>query len=170
MAAGTRRLGVDHEHVDCGHEEMVWLPPSSAKVEQRPLVRKSFCLRCGLVRNVGSDRARPIGFWVQAIVRIRNALEREHKRSPTAIAKLPAAQVRLILKEMIKTPGFDDPYAMTRSAQVELVLRAIHRVRPDVPRSLVEDAVDGEGAEAEARRRARKRARRPPAARLARGA
>ncbi len=153
MAEPKKRIGVDHEHVDCGHEEMVWLPPSSAEVEQRALLRKSFCLRCGLVRNVGSDRARPIGFWTSAVVRIRNALEREHRRSPGAIAKLPAAQVRLILREMIATPGFDDPYAMTRSAQVELVLAAIHKVRPDVPRAIVEDAVEGEPPNAGARNR-----------------
>lgn len=157
MAQQGKRLGLDHEHLDCGHEEMVWLPPSSASVEQRPLVRKSFCLRCGLVRNVGSDRARPIGFWVQAIVRIREGLEREHRRSPQAIAKLPASQVRLILREMIKTPGFDDPYAMTKSAQVELVLRAIHGVRKDVPRALVEDAIDGEGARVVERARGKKK-------------
>jgi hypothetical protein len=144
MPDPPRRIGVDHEHVDCGHEEMVWLPPSSAKVEQRALRRKSFCLQCGMVRNVGSDRALPIGFWTSAVIRIRNVLEREHRRAPHAIAKLPAAQVRLILREMIATPGFDDPYAMTRSAQVELVLKAIHKVRPDVPRSMVEDAVEGE--------------------------
>ena len=162
MSAPPKRVGVDHEHVDCGHEEMVWLPPSSALVEQRPLVRKSFCLRCGLVRNVGSDRARPIGFWTSAIVRIRNALEREHKRAPHAIAKLPAAQVRLILKEMIATPGFDDPYALTKSAQVELVLKAIHKVRPDVPRAIVEDAVEGEPPAPK-----RKADKRGPAARAA---
>lgn len=158
MPEARRRVGVDHEHVDCGHEEMVWLPPSSAEVEQRPLVRKSFCLQCGLVRNVGSDRARPIGYWTSAIVRIRNVLEREHRRSPGAIAKLPAAQVRLILKAMIATPGFDDPYAMTKTAQVELVLRAIHSVRPDVPRSIVEDAIEGEPPHADAKRRAKRRA------------
>ena len=144
MANPPRPVGVDHEHVDCGHEEMVWLPPSSAEVEQRALRRKSFCLKCGLVRNVGSDRALPIGFWTGAVIRIRNTLEREHRRAPHAIAKLPAAQVRLILREMIATPGFDDPYAMTRTAQVELVTKAIHKVRPDVPRALIEDAVDGE--------------------------
>ncbi len=142
MTEARKRPGVDHEHADCGHEEMVWLPPSSRAVEQRPLVRKSFCLRCGLVRNVGSDRARPIGYWVQVVIRIRNALEREHRRSPHAIAKLPAAQVRLILRDILSTPGFDDPYAMTKSAQVDLVLRAIHRIRPDVPRAIVEDALE----------------------------
>ena len=141
MAAQRKVVGLDHEHADCGHHEMLWLPPSSKEVEQRPLARKSFCLKCGLVRNVGSDRARPIGFWTAAVVRIREALEREHRRSPGAIAKLPAAQLRLILREMISTPGFDDPYAMTKTAQVELVLRAIHKYRPDVPKAIVEDAV-----------------------------
>lgn len=141
MVAQRKMVGVDHEHADCGHEDMVWLPPSSKEVEQRPLARKSFCLKCGLVRNVGSDRARPIGFWTAAIVRIRAALEREHRRSPGAIAKLPAAQVRLILRDMIATPGFDDPYAMTKTAQVELVWRAIRKYRPDVPVAIVEDAL-----------------------------
>jgi hypothetical protein len=142
LPEAKRHAGVDHEHADCGHGEMVWLPPSSAEVEQRPLVRKSFCLRCGLVRNVGSDRARPIGYWVQVVIRVRAALEREHRRSPHAIAKLPSAQVRLILRDILQTPGFDDPYAMTKSAQVDLVLRAIHRIRPDVPRAIVEDALE----------------------------
>src|SRR6267143_3809465 len=141
VAAQRKAVGLDHEHADCGHEDMVWLPPSSMEVEQRPLARKSFCLKCGLVRNVGSDRARPIGFWTAAIIRIRESLEREHRRSPQAIAKLPAAQLRLILRQMIATPGFDDPYAMTRTAQVELVWRAIQKYRPDVPVAVVEDAL-----------------------------
>lgn len=123
---------------------MVWLPPSSREVEQRPLVKTSFCLKCGLVRNAGSDRARPLGYWTAAVVRVRAAMEREHRRSPHAISKIPAAQLRLILREMIATPGFDDPYAMTKSAQVDLVVAAIHKIRPDVPRAIVEDAVDGE--------------------------
>lgn len=159
MATPKVRHGVDHEHVDCGHHEQVWLPPSSASVEQRALVRKSFCLRCGLVRNVGSDRARPIGYWTAAVVGIRNALEREHKRSPHSIAKLPVAQVRLILKEMLSTPGFDDPYAMTKSAQVDLVLKALWKVRPDVPRVIVEDALEGGALEAREKAKARKRGR-----------
>jgi len=157
MAQARARPGVDHEHVDCGHDEQVWLPPSSVQVEQRALVRKSFCLRCGLVRNVGSDRAQPIGYWTGAVVRIRAALEREHKRSPHSIAKLPVAQVRLILKEMLATPGFDDPYAMTRTAQVELVLRAVWKIRPDVPRVIVEDAIDGDALDARARKGAKRR-------------
>lgn len=156
MAAPKSHHGVDHEHVDCGHHEQVWLPPSSASVEQRALVRKSFCLRCGLVRNVGSDRARPIGYWTAAVVAIRNALEREHRRSPHSIAKLPVAQVRLILKQMLSTPGFDDPYAMTKSAQVELVLKAVWKVRPDVPRVIVEDALEGPSLEAREKAKARK--------------
>jgi hypothetical protein len=159
MAAPKGHHGVDHEHVDCGHHEQVWLPPSSAAVEQRALVRKSFCLRCGLVRNVGSDRARPIGYWTAAVVAVRNTLEREHRRGPHAIAKLPVAQVRLILKEMLATPGFDDPYAMTKSAQVELVLRAVWKVRPDVPRVIVEDALEGPSLESREKAKARKRAR-----------
>lgn len=143
MAPARRAVGLDHEHADCGHEERVWLPPSSEEIEQQNLRLKPYCVKCGLVRNVGSDRARPVGYWTAAVVRIRERLEREHKRSGGAIAKLPAAQLRLILRNMIATPGFDDPYAMTRSAQVDLVLKAIHMVRPDVPRAIVEEAIEG---------------------------
>ncbi|MGH7341480.1 MAG: hypothetical protein ACREKH_13400, partial [Candidatus Rokuibacteriota bacterium] len=70
--------------------------------------------------------------------------------------------VRLILRAVLSTPGFDDPYAMTKSAQVDLVLRAIHSVRPDVPRAIVEDALEEpERAAGGAKGRSKGRARAP---------
>jgi len=134
------RLG-EHKHEDCPYTEMEWLPPSSPKVERVPVQHKPFCEHCGLVKNIGSDRARKLGFYATALGRLRAMIDREHGRSVFSIAKLPETQVHLIIKRLEGVEGFDDPYAMTFTAQLDIFEEAVRGVRPDMPRAVLEDVL-----------------------------
>ncbi len=130
---------VEHKHEDCPYTEMEWLPPSSPKVERVPVQHKPYCEQCGLVKNIGSDRARKLGYFATALGRLRSMMDREHDRSVYSLAKLTEAQVHLIMKRLEAVEGFEDPYAMTFSAQLDIFDRAVRGVRPDVPRAVLED-------------------------------
>jgi hypothetical protein len=135
------RLG-EHEHEDCPHTEMEWLPPSSPRVERVPVQHKPFCEQCGLVKNIGSDRARKLGFFTTALGTLRARIDRERDRSVFSIGKLTEAQVHLIIKRLEAVEGFDDPYAMTFSAQLDIFERSVKSVRPDIPRAVLESILD----------------------------
>jgi len=54
------------DHVDCGNTEKVWLP---YVLRERPIVLKShpYCIQCGMVKNIGSDRAKGTGYFINAL-------------------------------------------------------------------------------------------------------
>lgn len=128
-----------HKHEDCSYSEMEWLPPSSPMVERVPVQHKPYCRICGIVKNIGSDRARKLGYFATALGRLKGRIEKEHDRSVYSIAKLSEAQVRIIIKRIEAVEGFDDPYAMTFHAQLELFLEAVRSIRPDVPEAVLEE-------------------------------
>lgn len=128
-----------HKHEDCRYTEMEWLPPSSPKVERVPIQHKPYCSICGVVKNIGSDRARKLGFFATALGRLKGRMDKEHDRSTYSIAKLSEAQVRLVIKRLESVDGFDDPYAMTFHAQLELFEEAVRSVRPDMPLAVLEE-------------------------------
>jgi hypothetical protein len=118
---------------------MEWLPPSSPEVERVPVQHKPFCKECGIIKNIGSDRARKLGYFATALGRLKNRIDKEHDRSVFSIAKLTEAQVRFMIKRLEAVEGFDDPYSMTFRAQLELFERSVKSVRPDVPVAVLEE-------------------------------
>ncbi len=120
---------------------MEWLPPSSPTVERVPVQHKPYCQQCGLVKNIGSDRARKLGYFATALGRLKARIDHEHDRSVFSIAKITQAQVRLMIKRLEAVEGFDDPYGMTFTAQLGLFEAAVRSVRPDVPRAVLEEIV-----------------------------
>jgi hypothetical protein len=108
-------------------------------VERVPIQHKPYCSKCGIVKNIGSDRARKLGFFATALGRLKNRIDKEHDRSTYSIAKISEAQVRLVIKSLESVEAFDDPYAMTFHAQLELFEAAVKYVRPDVPVAVLEE-------------------------------
>jgi hypothetical protein len=108
-------------------------------VERVPIQHKPYCSICGIVKNIGSDRARKLGFFATALGRLKNRIDKEHDRSTYSIAKVTEAQVRLVIKRLEVVEGFDDPYAMTFHSQLELFEEAVKAVRPDVPVAVLEE-------------------------------
>jgi hypothetical protein len=130
-----------HKHEDCPLTQMEWLPPSSPEVERVPLQHKPFCKHCGVVKNIGSDRARKLGYFATALGRLRTRIDKEHDRSVFSIAKLTEAQVRFVIKRIEAVDGFDDPYAMTFSAQQRIFEELVRSIRPDIPVAVLEECL-----------------------------
>ncbi len=130
-----------HKHEDCPYAEMEWLPPSSPMVERVPVQHKPFCKECGIVKNIGSDRARKLGYFATALGRLKSRIDKEHDRSTYSIAKISEAQVRIMIKRLESIDGFDDHYDMTFRSQLELFERAVRSIRPDVPVAVLEEII-----------------------------
>jgi len=87
------------KHESCGAAEKVWLP-YEFEDRSRGLRPHSYCIHCGVVKNISSDRAKPMGYYTNIL------------------AKMPITkvQMRLIVKDL-EGRNFDDIYSMMRSEQ-----------------------------------------------------
>jgi hypothetical protein len=102
---------VAHQHRSAF--ERPWLPSlDSGLLRPHP-----YCADCGAVKNVSSDKARGIGYYLNALAEMKRYLEKRGSR-------LSSAQVRLISMEM-EGRGYADAYSTPgssqRSAFVEIV-------------------------------------------------
>ncbi|VVB85548.1 Uncharacterised protein [uncultured archaeon] len=104
------------EHIDCGHLEKVWLPYA---VREQAYGMKShpFCLKCGIVKNIGPDRATGRGYFINVISRIEKHL------------KIPGSSVRmrLIAKDLEKVEDFDDKYSMSKYSQEKIFINLVKK-------------------------------------------
>ena len=104
------------DHVDCGNTEKVWLP---YVLRERPIVLKSYpyCIRCGMVKNIGSDRAKGTGYFINALSHMEKHL------------KIPGSSVRmrLVAKDLEKVEDFEDSYSMSRYAQEKIIIEIIKK-------------------------------------------
>lgn len=102
--------------MDCGNIEKVWLP---YVVRERPIVLRShpYCTQCGMVKNIGSDRAKGTGYFINALSRIEKHL------------KMPGSSVRmrLVAKELEKVDDFEDAYSMSKYAQEKIFIDIIKK-------------------------------------------
>jgi hypothetical protein len=81
----------------------------------RGLKSHPFCIRCGMVKNTGSDRAVGKGYFINVISQIEKYLN------------IPGSSVRmrLIVKELEKMGDFEDAYSMSRYAQEKIFISII---------------------------------------------
>ena len=111
----------DCKHVCCGTAEKVWLP-YELEGRSRGLKPHSYCIHCGVVRNISADRAKPMGYYMNILARL-------------GITKV---QIRLIAKELERIQDFDNVNSMTRSEQEEVFINAVKKhskVREDTIRA-----------------------------------
>lgn len=104
------------DHVDCGNIEKVWLPYS---IREHPVVLRShpYCIHCGMVKNIGSDRAVGSGYFINALSQMEKNL------------RLPGSSVRmrLVAKELENIEDFEDNYSMTKYAQEKTFIKIIKK-------------------------------------------
>ncbi len=96
-------------HESCGRAERIWLP-YDVRGGQAGLKPHPYCIHCGVVKNISSDRARPLGYYINELTKL----------------PLTKVQIRLILKEL-EAMGFDDTYSMTGTAQDEVFRRVVKK-------------------------------------------
>ena len=87
------------KHESCGAAEKVWLP-YEFEGRSKGLKPHPYCIHCGVVKNISSDRAKPMGYYTNKLARM----------------PITKVQMRLIIKEL-ENMDFDDVYSMTGSKQ-----------------------------------------------------
>ena len=97
------------EHKSCGAAEKVWLP-YELEERSRGLKPHSYCIHCGVVKTISSDRAKRMGYYTNILPRL----------------EITKVQIRLIAKELERI-DFDDAYFMTRSAQEKVFINVIRK-------------------------------------------
>jgi hypothetical protein len=121
----------------CAHRahDSDWLPLLKGKSELT-LAPHPYCERCGLVRNIGPDRPRKLGYYTDVLNALEEHLENEHKKGGKH--KLIEAQKRLIVKRMQEDELFQDLYGVLASSQEERFIEIVKEIRPDLERNEIE--------------------------------
>ncbi len=106
------------KHESCSAAEKVWLP-YEFEGRSRGLKPHSYCIHCGVVKNISSEsnKAKRMGYYTNILARL-------------GITKV---QIRLIVKELERI-GFDDFYSITRTEQEKIfncVVKKYYKVPED---------------------------------------
>jgi hypothetical protein len=132
----------DHEHDEngesnektsdgvCNHRagRKIWLDTQTGGLKLHP-----YCVNCGTIKNVSSDRGKKMGYFIRALSDLRKVLEMRGY-------KVSDAQIRLISKELSEYDGFDDLWWITFSKQKEIFVNVVCKyIR--VSRELVESVL-----------------------------
>ncbi len=87
--------------------DKVWLPLEIGVFKKHP-----YCVSCGVVKNVSSDRGKGLGYFANVLAKLKKCLEKRGYR-------ISQAQIRLILKEF-EEMNADDVYSISFSKQKEI--------------------------------------------------
>ena len=97
------------KHESCGAAEKVGLP-YEFEGRSRGLKTHSYCIHCGVVKNISSDRAKPMGYYTNILAKM-------------AITKV---QMRLIVRDL-ENMDFDEAYSMTGSEQEKVFSSVVQK-------------------------------------------
>lgn len=112
-------------HIHRSTYQRTWLPSLNGLLQPHP-----FCEECGYVKNISADRARRMGYFVNALAEIKRHLEKKGSR-------LTQVQIRLIIKELEGIEGFADTYVTLGSVQKNIFINAVRKYT-GLSRSFVE--------------------------------
>jgi hypothetical protein len=101
---------VSCNHELCGNIQKVWLP-YEVRGHQKGLKAHPYCIACGMIKNISSDGARPLGYYMNIL-------------SHLGITKV---QTRLIAKEMEDQGGFDDAFSISSFLQEQIFIRIVKK-------------------------------------------
>ncbi len=124
-------------NVQCSHEafDQAWLPIFQRKTKLT-LAPHPYCHKCGIVRNVGRDRPRKIGYYMDVLSELEDYLEKEASKGGKN--KLTECQKRLITKDIQKEEIFHDLYGTMASTQEEKFIEIVQKYRPDIQKQVIE--------------------------------
>jgi len=100
-------------HRSCGTEQKIWLPVRNDGKSE--VVPHPWCIKCGMVKNISSDRAKKMGYWINILSYISNRFN------------ITQAQKRLVVKELESYDGFDDAYSMRGSSQQKIFVEVVKK-------------------------------------------
>ncbi|OPY51074.1 MAG: hypothetical protein A4E49_02358 [Methanosaeta sp. PtaU1.Bin112] len=115
------------EHKMSGSREKVWLP-YYFEGRERGLKPHPYCVECGLIKNLSSEKPRSIGYFMNIIADLGNHY------------KVAKVQTRLIALEMEKQ-AMDDKFGMDRMQQEDLFVEIVTRIL-NIPARVVSEYMD----------------------------
>ena len=107
--------------------DRVWLPTERGVLKKHP-----YCISCGVVKNISSDRGKRLGYFANVLANLKKYLEGRGY-------KVSQAQIRLILKDLEKM-DVDDVYSFSFSKQKNIFVKVVTkhiRVRRELVESLL---------------------------------
>ncbi len=128
-------MGLESSQIDkeelCPHEshDRDWLHVLDEGDYQTPAPHP-YCEKCGLVKSIGPDRPKKMGYFISVLDELERLLNHEDKKDDRY--KLIEAQKRLIVKEMEGDELFQDLWGTYRSAQEERFVGIVRKYRPDL--------------------------------------
>ena len=131
----------DEEVCICDHEEShkdlsIWVKPDIRERIHSPSQKRSYCVKCGKIRYLGSARAKKMGFYINLLKDIQRKSDVLYKRKVTK-HRLTQVQIRLILKELREDEFFSDQFCNHRYSQWEKFRKTLMKYCP-----LPDEAVD----------------------------
>jgi hypothetical protein len=112
------------EHKISGSKEKVWLP-YYYEGRDRGLKPHPYCIECGLIKNLSSERPRGLGFFMNVIAE----LGKHHK--------IAQVQIRLIALEMERL-SLEDKFGMDRFQQEKMFIEITARILNVPERAVIE--------------------------------
>ena len=91
--------GALDEHNPAPPSERIWMPVYQD--EDNKLAKHDWCLDTGIIKNLSGEEAKPKGFYVSVLNKMKYILEHDlgHNRGAP---KFPNSQIKLILKDLDK--------------------------------------------------------------------
>ena len=126
------------EHTPAPPSERIWM---DVYLDQDGrLAKHDWCLDTGIIKNQGGEVAKPKGFYITILNKMKYILEKDlgHKRDSPKISQ---AQISLILKDLDKVDGFYDKWWRTESSQLEAFIRVVQNRRADLSQRFIIDSV-----------------------------
>ncbi|MCE8429861.1 MAG: hypothetical protein J5U19_15920 [Candidatus Methanoperedens sp.] len=108
-------------HELCGNIQNVWLP-YEFRYHQKGLKAHPHCIACGIIKNVSSDRARPLGYYMNILSHLR----------------ITKVQTRLIAKEMEDLGDFDDGFSISSFLQEQIFIRIVKKYSSLSEKTIIE--------------------------------
>ena len=127
-----------NEHNPAPPTERIWMPVYQD--EDKKLAKHDWCLDTGIIKNLSGEEAKPKGFYVSVLNKMKYILEHDLGHSRGA-PKFPASQIKLILKDLDKIDGFYDRWWRTESSQLEAFIRVVQNRRADLSQRFIVDSV-----------------------------
>tara|TARA_B100001250_G_C19446988_1_gene634285 strand:- start:149 stop:586 length:438 start_codon:yes stop_codon:yes gene_type:complete len=127
-----------NEHNPAPPTEKIWMPVYQD--EDKKLAKHDWCLDTGIIKNLSGEEAKPKGFYISVLNKMKYILEHNLGHSRGA-PKFPEAQIKLILKDLDKIDGFYDKWWRTESSQLEAFIRVVQSRRTDLSQRFIIDSV-----------------------------
>ena len=127
-----------NEHNPAPPTERIWMPVYQD--EDKKLAKHDWCLDTGIIKNLSGEEAKPKGFYVSVLNKMKYILEHDLGHSRGA-PKFPASQIKLIIKDLDNIDGFYDKWWRTESSQLETFIRVVQNRRADLSQRFIIDSV-----------------------------